>query len=200
MGSYNPTNSPQACPTIGSTWDAVEKLPPTPNEQLCNCMYQNLTCVAKSGISATAIQAQYEFLCDPANGNNCAGVTANGTTGAYGAYSGCNDTQRISWSMDYFYQNQTKTNPDNKNPCNFKGNAVKKTPQAPDSCKALASQAGAAGTGVVTSAPTGTASSKSHKSSGAAAFVTVPTFDLGLLKLASYLTVAVLVGAGMIVL
>ena len=164
-------------------------------------MLQNLTCVANSDIDDNDIQTNFDFLCDPSNGNYCSGVTANATTGVYGAYSMCSASQRLSWAMDSFYKNQTANNPDNTNPCDFKGAAKKQTPKVDSGCKAVVSQAGAAGTGVVTSAPTGTGSgSASASSTGAAAITGVPRFDLGMLQLAAYVTVAALIGAGMVVL
>ena len=201
-GSYKPTNSPQACPGVNNTWEAQSSpLPPTPNAQLCSCMAANLTCVAKPGISDDDVMTNFDFLCDPAQGSNCLGITPNATTGKYGSYSMCNATERLSWAMNEFYMNQTANNKENTNPCSFKGNAVKQSPNLADSCKALVSQAGAAGTGTVTSAPTGTGSSGSPSSSKAAAgAITIPTFSFGMLQLGIYLLSAGLVGAGMVLL
>ncbi|KAL9607963.1 MAG: hypothetical protein Q9167_007174 [Letrouitia subvulpina] len=201
MSTYSPSNKAQACPTLGPTWRASEKLPPSPNTQVCSCMVQNLTCVADSNISDDDIKKNFDFLCDPNNGNYCSGIDSNATTGVYGAYSMCSPSQRISWAMDAFYKDQTTNNPDNNNPCDFKGVAKKQTPKANGACEDVVSQAGAAGTGVVTAAPTGTGSSgSSASSSGAAAITSIPSFDFGMLQLAAYITVAALVGASMVVL
>ena len=201
-GSYNPTNSPQACPSVNSVWRANDTLPPTPNAQLCSCMMTNLTCVAKSDINPDDIQTNFDFLCDPSEGHYCAGVTPNATTGVYGSYSMCNATERLSWAMNEFYLNQTANNKQNNNPCDFKGVATKQTPKLADSCSALVNQAGAAATGIVTSAPTQTGSSGSSSTSkkSAAGATTIPKFDFGLLQLAIYLLTAGLVGAGMVLL
>ena len=162
----------------------------------------NLTCVAKSDISDDDIQTNFDYLCDPKVGDYCVGITPNATTGNYGSYSMCNSTERLSWAMNEFYLNQTANNPQNNNPCSFKGVATKQSPQLANSCKALVSQAGAAGTGTVTSAPTGTGSSGSSSTSkkSAAGTTTIPKFDFGLLQLAIYLLTAGLVGAGMVLL
>ncbi|KAL8816561.1 MAG: hypothetical protein Q9191_008308, partial [Dirinaria sp. TL-2023a] len=203
MGSYNPTNSPQACPSVNGTWEAEDTLPPTPNAQLCGCMVANLTCVAKPSISDDAVEATFNYLCDPKHGDNCGGITPNATLGKYGAYSMCNATERLSWAMNEFYFNEKAHNPADTQPCNFNGNATTQTPKLANNCKALVSQAGAAGTGTVTSAPTGTgsaggAATTSKKS--AAGANTVPKFDFGLLQLAIYVVTAGLVGAGMVLL
>ncbi|KAL6721144.1 1 3-beta-glucanosyltransferase gel4 [Lecanora helva] len=209
--SYTPSNNPQACPTT-STWQAATVLPPTPNEAVCACMVSNLTCVAKSSLSDQQIQDQFDYICDPAHGNNCGGILGNGTTGKYGSYSMCKDIDRLSWAFNQYYLNQTATNTANTSPCDFKGAASKVSPKVASSCKAVNSQAGAAGTGSITNAPTATSGSgsgsgtgsgsgsSSSSSKGAGLVLTVPEFDLGLLKLAAYITSAALVGAGMVLL
>ena len=174
----------------------------------------NLTCVAKSDLSSNDIQDQFDYICDPRQGSNCVGVLANGTTGAYGAYSMCNSTERLSWAFNQYYLNQTATNTANTSPCDFSGAASKVSPKPASSCKAVISQAGAAGTGSITNAPTATAESGSGSSSGsgtgsssggssssskgAAVVVGVPEFDVGILKLAAYVVSTMLVGAGMV--
>ena len=205
--SYSPTNNAQACPTT-DTWQAATALPPTPNEAVCSCMVQNLTCVAKSGLSDDDIQTQFNYICNPALGTYCPGVTANGTTGKYGAYSVCNATDRLSFAFNQYYLNQTATNSQNTSPCEFSGKAEKVSPKLASSCKAINSQAGAAGTGSITSAPTATggsgtgssSGSTSSSSKGAAVILGVPSFDFGIVKLAAYITSAMLVGVGIVLL
>ncbi|KAL9101929.1 MAG: hypothetical protein Q9163_002867 [Psora crenata] len=202
--SYTPTNSPQACPTINSTWQAVTKLPPTPNTASCDCMVSNLTCTARSGLSDDDLQSQFDYICNPNLGNNCGGILANASTGNYGAWSMCDATQRLSWAFNQYYLNQTATNTRNTNPCDFSGQARRITPRPASSCAAVVSQAGAAGTGSVTNAPTPTGgtsgSGRTSSSSGAAGIVGVPAFDFGILKLAVYVTSAIMVGAGLLLL
>ena len=205
--SYSPTNSPQGCPTTDSQWQAVTQLPPTPNTASCDCMYSNLTCVAKSDLSDSKIQSQFGFICDPSLGNNCGGVTANASTGAYGTWSMCNATQRLSWAFNEYYLNQTATNTKNTDPCDFSGTAQKVSPKPANSCKSVLSQAGAAATGSITNAPTPTGGSggsggsgSSSSSKGAAGVVGVPAFDLTSLKLGAYVCTAVLLGMGMMLL
>ena len=217
--SYTPSNNPQACPTT-DTWQAATVLPPTPNEAVCSCMVSNLTCVAKSSLSSQQIQDEFDYICDPAQGDNCAGILGNGTTGKYGTFSMCEDKDRLSWAFNQYYLNQTATNTANTSPCDFKGAASKVSPKVASSCKAVISQAGAAGTGSITNAPTATGSSGSGSGSGsgtgtgtgsssgssssstkgAAMVLGVPQLDLGILKLAAYVTSAALVGAGMVLL
>ena len=165
-------------------------------------MVSNLTCVAKSTLSSNDIESQFNYICDPSQGKNCIGVTANGSTGVYGAYSMCNDTERLSYAFNQYYLNQTKTNTQNTSPCDFSGAAQKVSPKLAGSCSSVLSQAGAAGTGSITNAPSATGgssgSSSTSSSKGAAGVIGVPAVDFGMIKLAAYITTAVLVGAGIV--
>ena len=204
--SYNPTNSPQACPSVDNSWKASDTLPPSPNNQLCNCMFANLTCVTKPGLSSDDVKTNFGFICNPKLGNYCAGITPDANKGVYGAYSMCNATQRLSFAFNSYYEDQTSSNPDNNNPCNFNGAGIKKQTRSIDGCEALVSQAGPAGTGTVTTAPTPTGGSSSggapasSSSSGVASPLSVPLFDFGLLGMMVYVTVAAMAGAGMMIL
>ena len=164
-------------------------------------MFSNLTCVAKPDLSSDDVKTNFGFICNPKLGNYCAGIDTDATTGAYGAYSMCNATQRLSFAFNAYYEDQTASNPKNNNPCDFKGAGVKQQSKAISGCGSLTNQAGAAGTGTVTSAPTAGVSGgapASSSSSGAATPLSIPSFDFGLLKLAGYVSVAAMAGAGMV--
>lgn len=165
-------------------------------------MVQNLTCVANSGLNAKALKTQFDYICDDKNGNNCEGITADAKTGKYGAFSMCDPSDRLSWAFNTYYFDQTANNPANDDPCNFGGDAKKQTPSSPSSCQAAVSKAGADGNGVVTSAPSGTNSGSGSKSSktGAASSITIPNFSFGMLQLTAYVVVAVVSGAGILLL
>ncbi|KAL8683987.1 MAG: hypothetical protein Q9224_001250 [Gallowayella concinna] len=202
--AYSPTNKPQACPKQDKAWSASEKLPPSPNNAVCSCMVQSLNCTAKSDIGDDDLETNFNYLCDPNNGDYCSGILANGTTGKYGAYSMCTPQERISWAFNAFFMDQTKNNPKNTDPCNFKGLAQKQTSKASGTCKDVVNQAGDSGTGVITGAPSpsgvSTGGGSSSSSQGAAGALTVPSLNAGMFQLAAYITVAAFVGAGMILL
>jgi 1,3-beta-glucanosyltransferase GAS1 len=191
---YNPTNTAQrSCPAATSGWEASTALPPTPNEQLCSCMVKNLTCNAKADIDPKAFGALFNASC-PASGA-CNGIFSNGATGQYGAYSMCNSAEQLAWAFNNYYFN----NPGSSDACDFSGNATKQNPQLANGCSSLLSQAGAAGTGQVTSQPSGTgAIGGSSSSSSAAVALTVPPIDMRVVGVGIYVTVAAIAGAGII--
>lgn len=115
----------------------------------------------------------------------------------------CAPKERIAWAFNAFFMDQTKNNPQNTDPCNFKGAAKKQTAKANGDCRNVVNQAGDAGTGVVTGAPTATGGSSGGSSAattGAASALIVPGFNAGMLQMAAYITVAALIGASMVLL
>ncbi|RDW73792.1 putative glycophospholipid-anchored surface glycoprotein GAS1 [Coleophoma crateriformis] len=202
--AYSVTNTvAQACPTVGSDWAASSNLPPKANAELCSCMVASLSCKANTGLSGNETSSLFSTVCGLDN-NACAGVTANATSGVYGAYSMCTSYQMLSFAMDQYYQSQSSAS----TACDFNGNAQVQSGSKSSTCSSLLAQAGTAGTGTVTSAPTGTGSSSGSSSSGSststskssAGAVVVPRFDMGLLQLGAYAIVAGMAGAGMILL
>lgn len=163
-------------------------------------MVKSLNCIAKPGINVTNVGDLFSTVCGLSKGV-CDGITANGTTGTYGAYGMCNATEQLSWAFNSYYQKQNA----NPSACDFNGAATTQASVSPSgNCQSLISQAGTAGTGTVTSAPTGSGSggggSSTSTKKGAASAVTIPSFDFGLLQLGAYVIGAVLTGAGMILL
>jgi len=206
--SYTPTNTAaQACPTVDADWEASSNLPPAPNEELCTCMFDALTCVP-DGVSADDIGDLFGVVCGLVDGV-CAGIQANGTSGDYGAYGMCNPTQQLGWALNSYYENQVNAG-NGASACDFSGSAKTVSPTKPTgTCSTLISQAGNQGTGTVTSQPSGTGSSSSGSSgssgsSSSSSSAGVPGFsapsNLGLIQAVFYLAVALVSGAGMILL
>ena len=168
-------------------------------------MVSSLSCVASTGLSGNDTATLFSSVCG-LDGNACKGISANATTGVYGAYSMCNSYQQLSFAFDQYYKNQNKA----ASACGFSGKAKTQTGATSSQCSGLLSQAGSAGTGTVTTAPTGTgkSGSGSGSSSGsgttssksAAGAVVVPRFDTSILTLCVYVLAAGLAGAGMILL
>ena len=209
MSAYSPTNSAASCPSAASDWTAVATpLPPTPNKELCSCMYQSLGCVVTSDTSTDDYGTLFGTVCG--YGDACDGIAANGSTGTYGAYGMCNSTEQLAYAFNAYYAAQSSS----ASACAFSGAAATKAPQtAGGSCSSLLAEAGTAGTGTVTSQPTGTGagsgsgsgsgasgSSSAASSSGAGNMNTVPGAESGLLPMAIVVVLEAISGMGMIVL
>jgi len=161
--SYTPTLSSQAYPSPRATFLASTELPPNPIPVLCDCMMQTFTCVANPNITRDdAISAIFD-ACDQQL-NICSGISANVTTGAYGAYSVCNMTARTSFAFNQCYNIRNSGSAT----CDFNGLAVSQqnsTSQS-DTCSILLRQADAAGTGTITSDPPGATATRASDGAG----------------------------------
>ncbi|KAK9640811.1 1 3-beta-glucanosyltransferase gel4 [Aspergillus fumigatus] len=200
--SYTPTNTAlQSCPTVNSQWLAsASPLPPTPNEQLCTCMSNAASCVVKDSVSSDDYGDLFSLICGY---TDCTGIARNATTGSYGAYGMCTPKQQLNFLLNKYYSEQSSAS----SACNFGGSAtVTSATKATGACSSLMKEAGTAGTGTVTSKPTGTAdssgsSASSTSSSGTAvaltrgSAVTVGSFELGV-----YAITALLTAVGMVML
>jgi hypothetical protein len=202
--AYTVTNTvAQACPATGTAWAAASALPPIANTDLCSCMMSSLSCQANTGLSGNETATLFSTVCG-LDSSACAGITANGTSGVYGAYSMCTSYQQLSFAMNQYYLNQNKAS----TACSFDGNAKTKTGSTSSSCSSLLSEAGTKGTGTVTDAASATGTGSSSGSTGSSAStsksasgaVIIPRFDIGLLQLGAYILAAGMAGVGMIVL
>ena len=213
--SYNPTNTAaQSCPSVGSDWQAASALPPTPNQALCECMENALSCIPNQ-VSDDDAGDLFGYICGLNQGQNtyCDGIAHNATTGNYGAYGMCNPQQQLGWVLNVYY-NQQQASGNGASACDFSGSAALQSAQSPTgSCKALISQAGQDGQGTVTSAPTATAGSGSGSSGGSSgsgsgssssSSAGVPGFsspeNMGMFQVVVYGVVAFASAAGMILL
>lgn len=210
MADYSASKTAAACPTEGTNWNAKSSpLPPTPNKQLCACMFNSLTCAPKTDLSAEDVGELFGTVCGLGDGAQCDGIAANASTGDYGAYSMCNSTEKLGWVMDAYYQAQDSTN--QASACDFDGNAATVSAVSPSgACSSLMSEAGAAGTGVVSSKPTATGagaaanggSGESGSASGSkgAAANFGPGYSSGNWQAVSLLVLGLLSGFGMVLL
>lgn len=165
--SFQPSNTAlRSCPPTGTAWSAVASpLPPTPNQQACDCMAQSLSCVASSSLNSTQVGAVFGVLCGLSSAA-CAGISANGTTGKYGSYSMCSPQQKLSYALNQYYLSQNSA----ATACDFNGAATVTSAASPSgTCASLNSQAGSAGTGTITGGSTGATRSTAATSSKAAA-------------------------------
>lgn len=202
MADYNPTNTaPADCPAVGATWAASDNLPPTPNRELCQCMYSALTCVPHD-VSDEDAGDLFGVVCGlGAKSEVCAGITNNATTGEYGAYGMCNPQEQLGWALNAYYLAQDSSN--KASACDFSGSATTQSTSAlTGQCSSLVAEAGSRGTGTVTSKPSGTGnvgSGSSSSGSGNAAPRLGSTAVFGTeVAIAAYVGLAVVSGMCMI--
>jgi hypothetical protein len=194
--AYSPTNSPAACPDLSQNWQASgNNLPPTPDAGLCTCMFNSLSCQPKSGLSPDKFGNIFGYICG-ADPSACQGINGNTSTGVYGAYTGCNDQQKLGYVLDTYYKHQNNA----ATACDFNGQAViNKAAAASGTCSAALSSASAANS--VAATATKASSTGSTSSTNIAAPVSVKAlFSIGDMAVGLYVLVAMGVGATMVVL
>nr|XP_001397917.2 1,3-beta-glucanosyltransferase gel3 [Aspergillus niger CBS 513.88] len=200
--SYTPTNTAlRSCPTENSSWKAkASPLPPTPDSDLCECMVDAATCTVKDSLDSDDIGDLMGEVCGMMS---CSGITGNGTTGKYGAYSMCNSKQQLVFVLNEYYEKQ-KSAGNAASACSWGGSATTKSAtSATGSCKTYMSEAGTAGTGLVTSEATATAGSSGSTASSTSVSSTsagAKAVHVGYFQLAVYVAVAVVSGFAMIML
>jgi hypothetical protein len=200
---YKPTNSALAsCPKVNNNWMATSSpLPPSPNQDLCTCMEKSLSCKLKGNVSGKKLDELFGTVCGY---DVCDGISANATSGEYGAYSVCSPEQKLSFAMDLYYQQQSKKG-NAQDACDFDGAASKQSSSDSEGqCSSLLKQAGASGTGTVQASPTAAdgsvASASASGSEGAAPMVAPGSVNVGYVQLGAYVVTAVAAGASMILL
>jgi hypothetical protein len=162
-------------------------------------MVASISCVAKTGLTSTQTTDLFNYICGLNSGSACTGIAKNGTTGVYGAYSMCLPYQQLSFAMNKYYTDQKSAS----SACDFSGNAKIQSGSTSSTCSALIAQAGTAGTGTVTTVPTGTGvatSGVAASSKAAAGNLVVPRFDFGIVQVGLCVVVAGMTGAGMVLL
>jgi hypothetical protein len=196
--AYSPTNSAQACPGISDTWHVTgDTLPPTPDADLCECMYQSVSCVPTAKIDKEDYGDLFGYICG-LEGNLCAGITGKPETGVYGAYGMCNSTQQLAYVLDIYYKSVGETSA-----CDFDGQATTQNPSAPDTCSAALSSAAAINSAAATATAavvSSDTSSNDDDSFGIASAQVARLFTVGDLAIGAYLGVALVAGAGMVLL
>ncbi|KIJ21411.1 carbohydrate-binding module family 43 protein [Paxillus involutus ATCC 200175] len=158
-----------ACPQQSSDMLASTTLPFTPNLAACTCLENNLSCQFTPTTSnySAIVGSLLDYGCSllGQSGGTCAPISANGTTGVYGAVSECDPTVMLSWVMSQYYLD----NNNNPTACSFGGNGTvnSKAPSSTSAANSAASSCLASGTGTsVPTLPAGGSSSSSGGGSG----------------------------------
>ncbi|KIM85434.1 carbohydrate-binding module family 43 protein [Piloderma croceum F 1598] len=177
-GQVNPPNTPNqsaagntnypSCPAQSATFLASSSLPPTPNDQSCQCLDTTLSCLFTpqtdnyTAIVGDLLDTGCSLLGQA--GGNCNDIAGNGSTGDYGRVSFCDPPIKLSFVFSEYYQ------ANNRNPqsCNFAGNATvnNTAPSDVSSANAAATSCFASASSVFTpTAPAGSGSLSSSASS-----------------------------------
>lgn len=160
--SYSATSTSLECPATNSNWMAATDLPPTPSEDLCDCMKAALSCVVKDDVDEDDYQDMFDYICSQIS---CDGITANGTTGDYGSYSFCQPKEKLSFVMNLYYNQQGGS----KSNCDFSGSATLQSATTQSACGTALSQVGSSGTNKPSSSVSFSGSKSSSKSGSGSA-------------------------------
>ncbi|KAI5966677.1 PHR2 [Candida theae] len=135
--------SATSCPTSTSVWAAATELPPTPDKDVCDCMANSLKCVVSDKVDSSDYSDMYAYVCAKID---CSGISANGTTGKYGAYSPCSAKDKLSFVLNLYYEDQNE----NESACSFSGSgSLRKGASTASSCSAYLKAAGSSGVGSI---------------------------------------------------
>lgn len=191
--NYSPTNTPSSCTSPASSFAvAASPLPPTPDQDVCNCMYAGLSCKPVGSVPQSQYGTLFNYVCGQ-GGADCSGIAANGTSGTYGKFSGCNPVVKLGYVLNQYYVSQKSQ----ASACSFGGSAVLVSPTTSASCGSVLSSAGATGA----NGGGGAASSSSKGAAAAVAVSPIVGARSGGLTIAALLApVAFVSGIGMILL
>lgn len=145
--TYTPTSTELSCPTTNNYWSASTDLPPTPDEDLCSCMNAASTCVVDSSVDSDDYATLFAYVCSQVS---CAGVSANGTTGEYGAYSFCSAEEQLNFVLNLYYESNGGSDTD----CDFSGSASIRTATTQSGCASALQEIGSIGTGTASDSAT----------------------------------------------
>lgn len=191
INAYTPTNTPAACPVVNAAWNAHSALPPTPDSGLCACMLKSLSCVPAPNLDPKKYGDVFGYICGQ-NPANCAGIMANTTTGVFGAFSMCSDTEKLGQVLDTYYKAQKSS----ASACDFGGQATLQKADVQAACSgSLASASSANGF-----AATATAGAGATGKNAAGRMQMDRALGFGDFAVGLYVVVAMFVGGGMLML
>lgn len=144
------------CPSSAETWEAATKLPPTPDESVCDCMASGLLCVLADDVDEDDYGDLFGYICAKIS---CEGISSDGKNGTYGDYSFCSDKDRLSYVLNEYYKEHNS----DSSACDFSGSAsINKSAKSESTCKAVSSSS----SGSHSSSSGSGSDSKSTSSSG----------------------------------
>lgn len=142
QASAQSSTTPTSCPAQNATWRASTVLPPVPDSMMCECMNNAAECVVSSKVDSSEYADLFSIVCGYVD---CSGISGNGTSGEYGAFSPCSNEERLNFVLNLYYQSRGKSS----TACNFSGSATLKSATTASSCAGVLSSAGASGLGTL---------------------------------------------------
>ncbi|KAF4462282.1 beta (1-3) glucanosyltransferase gel3p [Fusarium albosuccineum] len=198
---YKPSGKAATCPDLSSTWNANSVLPRTPDSALCKCMVQSRECVPADSLKEKNFGSIFGYICGE-KPELCTAINANASAGIYGAYSMCDESAKLAYVLDAYYNDQSKS----ADSCDFKGAATTQKAQSQDSCKSALAAASsinaevATATAAVGASSTGGSDEEDDDSFGIQSAHIARLFSFGDYAVGAYMAVAGVVGAGMVLL
>ncbi|KAK2795715.1 1,3-beta-glucanosyltransferase gas1 [Onygenales sp. PD_12] len=157
------------CPSVTKNWkSSSEKLPPTPNRELCKCMVKSLSCTAKEDIDEEELGGLFNSVC------------VEQLSHAFNTYYELNDRDSTACDFDGAAELQKAEEPE--------GNCATLIEQA--------GEHGSGSVGATPTGGDGDGDGEGGKS--AASSLAIPGFNFDVLSLSAYLVCAVVVGAGVV--
>lgn len=197
---YKASGNAAECPEQTEKWKASSDLPPTPDNDLCDCMVASRSCVPAKGLKEKSFGALFGYICGE-DDSLCKGINGNASTGIYGAYSMCSDAAKLAFVLDAYYASQDSAS----TACDFEGKATTQKAASNGTCSdslAAASSLNdevATATAAIGGSSTGGAE-EDDDSFGVHSASVARVFSLGDFAVGAYLLVAGVVGGGMILL
>ncbi|KAM4061191.1 glucanosyltransferase domain-containing protein [Hirsutella rhossiliensis] len=196
MSDYKPAGKQRECPAVDDIWRASDSLPPTPDKGLCDCMVKSSTCVPKSDTSPKKFGDIFGYICG-SDKALCAGISADPSTGVFGAYNMCDDSAKLAHVLDAYHTKQKKS----ADSCDFDGAATTQQASTEASCSpALASASDLNKHAATATSPAGGKASSSDDSVAVHGVSITRAFSVGDFALGLYMIAALGAGAAAIVL
>ncbi|GMM44314.1 1,3-beta-glucanosyltransferase [Pichia kluyveri] len=146
------------CPATNSDWKAATGLPPTPQDNVCQCIAKSVQCTISDDVDEKDYGELFGIVCDY---TSCDEINADGKSGKYGVFSFCSPKEKLAYVLNKYYEDQNE----NKSACDFDGSATIVKASAESSCTSVLKAASASQTFSQGSSGTSTGKSSESKDS-----------------------------------
>jgi len=134
MDDYESNNKKRSCPKVSKDWQASDKLPSTPSEAACECIFATLECVVNDrGMLKENGEAVGKIIGSACGDGLCDDIAMDTSNGDYGYFSFCDTTVRNSIVFSAAVKKGAK--------CDFNGFAEKAKVSGKDSKESCAKKA-----------------------------------------------------------